>query len=98
MGPDVDGAHGAPIDVRLTGRRRIISPREATLPLRRSTRLGRGDQLPLGLGGQTPPAPAGVGVALVPVDMDHGPVRFERHPLVEVPALPPPLGITPPIQ
>ena len=41
-------------------------------------------RLPLGLGRQPAAGPAAVRLGLVPVDVDHRPVRLQRHPAVEV--------------
>src|SRR5262249_26257611 len=48
----------------------------------------RGRRLPLGLGGQPPSSPATIRLRLVPVDVQHRPMRLQRHPVIEV--APPP--------
>src|SRR5262249_39150851 len=92
-------------EVRVLGARRLVAPWEAALARRQPaarTRLPRRGGLPLGLGRQPAAGPAAVGVRLVPVDVQHRPVRFQRHPAVEgapppaAPPAPPPRPPTPP--
>src|SRR6266545_2767646 len=96
QGANVDRSAGAVIEAGAIGPRLVVAPGETTLATRRG--IERGRHLPFRLGRQPPAGPVAVRFRLVPVDVDEGMPRLERHDDPEAALAPAALAVSDPEQ